>query len=168
VREGARIGANCTLGLSVFVDSGATVGDNCKLENRVSVFRGVTLEDGVFVGPHATFTNDMRPRAIHKDGSQVTLEDWSPAETLVKHGASIGAGAVILPGVTIGHWALVGAGAIVTRDVPDQGVVVGNPARLAGYVCKCGHKLTPRDGTWSCESCGESYDLPSIENEGAT
>jgi acetyltransferase-like isoleucine patch superfamily enzyme len=167
VRAGARIGENCILGLSVYVDSGATVGDNCKLENRVSVFRGVTLEDGVFVGPHATFTNDKRPRAIHTDGSQVTLEDWSPAETLVKYGASIGAGAVILPGVTIGRWALVGAGAVVTRDVPDQGVVLGNPARLAGYVCKCGQKLTPLDGIWTCASCGDSYDLPNIENEGA-
>ena len=122
----------------------------------------MTLEDGVFVGPHATFTNDRLPRAIHLDGSLVTLEDWSPAETLVKYGASIGAGAVILPGITIGRWAMIGAGAVVTRDVPDHAIVLGNPARLTGYVCKCGRPLDHSDAGWFCPVCKMAYDLPPL------
>ena len=166
VRSGARIGDNCVLGLNVYVDFGAVVGNNCKLENRVSVFRGVTLEDGVFVGPHATFTNDKLPRAIHTDGSLVTLEDWTPAPTLVKYGASIGAGAVVLPGLTIGRWAMIGAGAIVTHDVPDHAIVLGAPARLVGYVCKCGQRLQRAEAGWVCPACSEAYLLPDID--GAT
>jgi len=163
VRSGARVGSDCTLGLNVYVDTGATVGNNCKLENRVSVFRGVTLEDGVFVGPHATFTNDRYPRAIKPDGTLVSEDDWAPIETLVKYGATIGAGAVILPGLTVGRWAMVAAGALLTRNVPDHGLVMGHPAALTGYVCRCGRPLEERDGVWCCDTCHETYRLPPIE-----
>jgi UDP-2-acetamido-3-amino-2,3-dideoxy-glucuronate N-acetyltransferase len=162
VRAGATIGANCILGYGVFVDSGVMVGDNVKLQNRVSVYRGVTIEDGVFVGPHVAFTNDKYPRAIKPDGSPATDDDWSISPTLVKQGASIGAAAVVLPGVTIGRWATAGAGAVLSRDVPDHGLVTGNPARLVGYVCRCGRRLHPGDSGWRCDHCAEAYDLPPL------
>jgi acetyltransferase-like isoleucine patch superfamily enzyme len=162
VRSGASIGANCILGYGVYVDVGVTIGDACKLQNRVSVYHGVTIEDGVFVGPHVAFTNDKRPRAIRADGAPSMDDDWTVSPTLVRHGASIGAGAVILPGITIGEWAMVGAGAVVTRDVPDHGLVTGNPARQTGYVCRCGQGIQSSSGSWICARCGLTYNLPPI------
>jgi acetyltransferase-like isoleucine patch superfamily enzyme len=112
----------------------------------------------VFVGPGAIFTNDKKPRAINPDGSLKGNDDWIVGKTLVRYGASVGAGAIILPGITIGAFALVGAGAVVTRDVPDYALVVGNPARQVGYVCKCAEKLvTDGDGQFHCVVCGEKY-----------
>lgn len=145
VRAGAVIGEDCNLGYGVYVDAGVIIGNHVKLQNRVSVYRGVTLEDGVFVGPHVTFTNDKHPRSITPDGQPVSEEDWQPERTLVRYGASIGAGAVVLPGVTIGRWAMVGANALVTKDVPDHGIVTGSPGRLMGYACACGrvYELPP-------------------------
>lgn len=166
VRTGAIVGDDCNLGHSVFIDSGAVVGNNVKLQNRVSIYRGVTLEDGVFVGPHATFTNDKHPRSITPEGAQISEEDWTPVATLVKHGASIGAGVVVLPGVTIGRWAMVGAGALVTQDIPDYGLVFGSPARLTGYACRCGQTLVEDEDTWRCPTCKETYDLAPIAREG--
>jgi len=168
VRERARIGQNCILSKSVYVDFDVQIGDCCKLQNGAYVYHGATLEDGVFVGPGAILTNDRLPRAINPDGSLKTDADWEVAPIHVKRGASLGAGSVILPGVTVGEFALVGAGAVVTRSVPDHGLVVGNPARLVGYVCRCGRPLTPagRDGAreqFRCEPCGEVYRLPPIE-----
>ena len=163
VRSGAVVGDNCTLGHSVYVDSGVHIGNNCKLENRVSVFRGVTIEDGVFVGPHVTFTNDKYPRAIHPGGSVMTYEDWTVVETLVEYGASIGAGAVVLPGLRVGRWSMIAAGAVVTRDVPAHGLMVGHPAVLAGYACKCGQALEQRGDGWCCPNCGETYMLPPLD-----
>ena len=162
IREGAVIGENCILGYGVYVDAGVRIGSNCKLQNRVSVYHGVTIEDGVFVGPHATFTNDKFPRAIRPDGTRSTEGDWTVGPTFVQTGASIGAGAVILPGVTIGWWAMVGAGAVVTRDVPDHGLVTGNPAFLAGYVCQCGNAMQDTGYNWRCTSCGREHELPSL------
>jgi acetyltransferase-like isoleucine patch superfamily enzyme len=163
VRAGAVIGENCNIGHSVYIDSGAVIGNRVKLQNRVSIYRGVTLEDGVFVGPHVTFTNDKHPRAILADGSLIAEEDWTPVETRVCYGASIGAGAVILPGVVIGRWAMVGAGALVTRDVPDHGLAVGSPAHVTGYACRCGRPLVLRDMVWRCNVCVEDYDLPPLQ-----
>lgn len=163
IRSGAVIGDNCNLGLGVFVDSGAVIGNDVKLQNRVSVYRGVTLEDGTFVGPHATFTNDKYPRSITPDGSPISEEDWQPLTTLVKYGASIGASATILGGVSIGRWAMVAASALVREDVPDHGMVAGVPARLIGYVCACGHPLQPRDGRWCCQECGAAYELSELK-----
>lgn len=145
IREGSVIGRNCILGKGVYVDSGVRIGDNVKIQNGVSLYRGVTLEDGVLCGPHCVFTNDLRPRAINPDGSLKTAEDWLVSETLVRYGAAIGANATIVCGVTIGRWAMIGAGAVVTRDVPDYGLVYGNPARLRGFVCPCGEKLLKPD-----------------------
>ena len=141
VREGARLGDNCVLGKGVYIDSGVQVGKNCKFQNRVSVFHGVTIEDGVFCGPHVCFTNDLQPRAVNPDGSLKSDADWVEAKTLVREGAAIGANSTIVAGIVIGKWAMVGSGAVVTHDVPDYGLVYGNPARLHGYVGANGQKL---------------------------
>jgi len=156
VREGAVLGTNCILGKGAYVDFDVQIGDNVKIQNRASVYHGVTLESGVFVGPHVVFTNDKMPRAVNPDGSLKSEDDWELGRILVKEGASIGAGAIVVTGITIGRFAMVGAGAVVTRDVPDYGLVYGNPARLVGYVCACGHKLNeaPGTGTRRCPVCG--------------
>ena len=159
VREGAVIGSNCILGKGVYIDFGVQIGDNVKIQNRASVYHGVTLESGVFVGPHVIFTNDKRPRAVNPDGSPKSDTDWELGLILVREGASLGAGSIIVTGVTIGRYAMVGAGAVVTRDVPDQGLVYGNPARLVGYVCLCGTKLDRREGVWVCPQCERDFDF---------
>jgi UDP-2-acetamido-3-amino-2,3-dideoxy-glucuronate N-acetyltransferase len=161
VREGARIGAGCVIGKNVYVDTGVVLGDRVKVGNNVSLFHGVTVEDGVFVGPHVCFTNDRIPRAINGDGSIKTDGDWEVTPTLVRHGAAIGANSTILPGVTVGRWAMVGSGSVVTRDVGDHELVVGNPARRVAAVCACGEPL--RDGPdgapfeGACPRCGTPF-----------
>jgi acetyltransferase-like isoleucine patch superfamily enzyme len=157
VRAGAVVGSECVLGKDVYIDAGVHVGDRAKIQNGVSVFAGVTIERGVFCGPHAVFTNDLHPRAITPDGELQGAADWEIAETLVREGASIGANSTIVCGITIGRWAAIGAGSVVTRDVPDHGLVYGNPARLRGHVCMCGARLAdaPLDpGTYRCPACG--------------
>jgi len=141
IRPGVRIGKNCILGKGVYVDADVSIGDNVKIQNYVSVYHGVVLDDGVFVGPHVCFTNDMRPRAINVDGSIKDADDWVLSETRVRKGAALGANSTIRCGITIGVWAMVGSGSVVTRDVPDYGLVFGNPARLRGFVCPCGAQL---------------------------
>ncbi len=138
IREDATIGENCIIGKNVYIDFGVKIGSNVKIQNNASVYHGVTLEDGVFVGPHVCFTNDKLPRAINEDGSLKKESDWKVEQSLVKKGASIGAGAVILPGITIGEFAMVGAGAVVTKDVPDYSLAFGNPALVVGTVTKKG------------------------------
>lgn len=142
VREGACIGEHCILGQGVYVDAQAKIGSYVKIQNYASIFMGVTLEDGVFVGPHVCFTNDRFPRAITRDGKLKGETDWTITPTLVRYGASLGAGAIIRCGITLGSFALVGAGAVVTRDVPAHTLVIGNPARPCGYVCYCARPLS--------------------------
>lgn len=134
IRRGARIGKECIIGRGVFIDEGVPIGDRTKIQNYVSVYHGVTVEDGVFIGPHAVFTNDKLPRAINADGTLKSDDDWVVVPTLVRTGASIGANSVLVCGITVGRWAMIGSGSVVTHDVPDYGLVVGNPARLIGYV----------------------------------
>ena len=134
VREHAQIGETCNIGKGAYIDAHVHIGSNVKIQNNVSLFEGVTLEDGVFVGPHVCFTNDMLPRAITPEGKLKSIDDWEITPTLVKYGASIGAGSIIICGLTIGEFALIGAGAVVTRDVPENALVFGNPARQHGYV----------------------------------
>ena len=148
VLAGASVGRNCNLGDHAFVENGVTIGDECVIKNGVSIWTGVTLEDRVFVGPNAAFTNDLVPRA------RIRREAFD--QTLVKEGASIGANATLVCPLVVGRYALVGAGAVVTRDVPDFGLVVGNPARLVGYVCRCGERLVFTEGQAGC-SCGRTY-----------
>jgi UDP-2-acetamido-3-amino-2,3-dideoxy-glucuronate N-acetyltransferase len=158
VREGVRIGDNCIVGKGAYIDIGVTIGRNCKIQNGVSVYHGATVEDGVFLGPGAILTNDKLPRAINRDESLKRDTDWEVSPILIRRGSSIGAMAVILPGVTVGEFALVGAGSLVSRDVPAHGLVYGNPARLHGYVCCCGQQLAEvGGGQWHCGDCDETY-----------
>lgn len=153
VREGAQIGRNCIIGKGVYIDAGVIIGDNVKIQNYVSVYHGVILEDGVFVGPHVCFTNDMRPRAINPDGSLKAADDWALSKTIIKKGSALGANATIRCGITIGEWSMVGSGSVVTRDIPNYGLVRGNPARLVGYVCPCGEKLIQKEGSKNVMQC---------------
>jgi acetyltransferase-like isoleucine patch superfamily enzyme len=160
VRERARIGAGCVIGKNVYVDVDVVVGDNCKIQNNASLYHGLTLEDGVFIGPHVCFTNDRMPRAINVEGGLKTDADWEVTPILVRCGAAIGANSTILPGVTIGRWAMVGAGSVVTDDVADLELVVGNPARRHSSVCRCGAPLPDEDGAryrGACPRCGEPF-----------
>jgi len=134
VRENAKIGENCNIGKGVYIDFDVKIGNNCKIQNYVSIYCGVAVEDDVFIGPSVTFTNDLYPRAF-------IWNDEKVVSTLVKKGASIGANATIICGITIGKYAIIGAGSVVTKDVPNHGLVYGNPAELKGFVCECGRKL---------------------------
>ena len=145
IRERARLGRGCIVAKNVYIDFEVSIGDNVKIQNNASLYHGLTIEDGVFVGPHAIFTNDMVPRAVNPDGTLKGASDWQVGETRVRRGASIGAGAIIVTGVTVGRWALCGAGAVVTRDVPDHAVVVGSPARIIGYVSAGGVRCATQE-----------------------
>jgi UDP-2-acetamido-3-amino-2,3-dideoxy-glucuronate N-acetyltransferase len=133
IRTGAVLGRDCNIGANVFIDAHVQIGDRVKIQNNVSVYEGVQLDDGAFVGPAAVFTNDLNPRATG---------DWVLTPTHVEAGASIGANATIVCGNTLGQHCLVGAGAVVTRPVPAHQLVLGNPARPAGWVCVCGEVVS--------------------------
>ncbi len=147
VLKGSRIGENCNIGQNVVIGPDVTIGKRCKIQNNVSVYKGVTLEDGVFCGPSMVFTNIYNPRAEISKMDQVR-------PTLVKTGATLGANATVVCGITIGQYAFVGAGATVNRDVPDHALVVGNPARRIGWACRCGVRL---EGDLQCAACGTRY-----------
>ncbi len=164
VREHAQIGEQCNIGKGVYIEAHVRIGSRVKIQNHVSIFEGVTLEDGVFIGPHVCFTNDLFPRAITPEGSLKSADDWEITPTLVRYGASIGAGVVVVCGVTIGEFALVGAGAVVTKDVPAHALDFGNPARQHGYVCRCARRLATeqqQDGTLvgHCTFCNHMYQF---------
>jgi UDP-2-acetamido-3-amino-2,3-dideoxy-glucuronate N-acetyltransferase len=150
VLPGAVIGARCNLGQNVVVMPGTRIGDNVKIQNNVSIYEGVTLEDDVFCGPSCVFTNVINPRShVPRRG------EYQP--TFVRQGASIGANATVLCGVTIGRYALIGAGAVIARDVPEYAVMAGVPARRIGWVCQCGVRLALSGGAASCTACGTAY-----------
>ena len=134
IREGAFIGKNCVISKGVYVDKNVSIGNNTKIQNYVSVFDGVTLEEDVFIGPHVCFTNDKTPRSVGVEGKTLDEDLWVLTKTLVKRGASIGANSTILSNITIGKHSMIGAGSVVTKNVPDYALVVGNPAKLVGTV----------------------------------
>lgn len=155
IMSGCQIGRNCNIGQNVFIAPGVVLGNNVKVQNNVSLYTGVTCEDDVFLGPSMVFTNVINPRAFIE-----RKDEFKP--TLIKKGATIGANATIVCGHTIGRYALVGAGSVVTRDVPDNALMVGCPARQIGWICRCGVRLVVRNNRAACEGCGQLY----IEEKG--
>jgi UDP-2-acetamido-3-amino-2,3-dideoxy-glucuronate N-acetyltransferase len=167
VMQNVSIGANCNIGEHCFIESGATVGNNVTIKNGNMIWEGVHLEDGVFVGPQVILTNDLYPRSPRLSQATKRYADrrWL-APTFIKQGASLGAGAVILAGISIGEFCMVGAGSTVTRSLPPYALVVGSPARLRGWVCQCGQPLEFSSDAATCAECqleftktGESVEV---------
>lgn len=147
VMNGASIGSDCILGQNVYVGSRAIVGNHCKIQNNVSIYDSVILEDNVFCGPSSVFTNVINPRSFIERKDEYK-------QTLVMYGASIGANATIICGVTLGRFCFVGAGSIVSRDIPNHALVYGSPAKIRSWVCECGQKI---DSKLVCQECGKKY-----------
>lgn len=170
VRGGTKMGKNCIISEGVFIDTETEMGDNCKVQNHAIIYHKAILANGVFIGPNVCFTNDREPRAINPDGSLKGTDDWEVSTIKIGEGSAIGGHSVIVPGVTIGAWAMAGSGSVITKDVPDFALVYGNPARIHGFVCKCGKKLENIESeagdsvVLKCE-CGEKVEIPKKDWE---
>ena len=156
IREGSVIGKNCTIGKDVYVDKGVVIGDNVKIQNGVSLYDGLIVGNDVFIGPHSVFTNDLHPRAFKKD--------WEKTETILRNGCSIGANSTIICGNVIGAYSMVAAGAVVSQDVAPFSMVMGNPARIIGMICKEAHKMEKVNKVneklkFYCKTCDEEISL---------
>ena len=150
VMRDTKLGRKCSLGQNVFVAKGVVIGSNVKIQNNVSIYEGVELQDDVFCGPSVVFTNVINPRS-----EIVRKDEYRP--TLIHRGATLGANCTVLCGHTVGAYAFVGAGAVVTKDVPGYALVLGNPARQVGWMCRCGTRLLGRGAAFTCASCGAAY-----------
>ncbi|MDR7301857.1 acyltransferase [Haloactinomyces albus] len=157
VRNDAELGENCIVGRGAYVGTGVRIGDNCKIQNHALVYEPAELATGVFIGPAVVLTNDTYPRAINPDGTLKSASDWEAVGVSIAEGASIGARAVCVAPVRIGMWATVAAGAVVTKDVPDFGLVAGVPARRVGWVGKAGAPLREEGQHWVCPLTGHTY-----------
>jgi UDP-2-acetamido-3-amino-2,3-dideoxy-glucuronate N-acetyltransferase len=158
IRENARVGRGCIVGRGAYIGPGVVVGDNVKLQNYALVYEPARLEDSVFIGPAAVLTNDLYPRATDVTGRLKRHDDWEARGVVVREGASLGARAVVVAGVTIGRWAMVAAGAVVTKNVPDYALVAGVPARSIGWVGRAGARLVAdADARWRCPQSGDLY-----------
>ncbi len=142
VMKGAEIGSGCNVGEHCFIENEVKIGNDVTVKNGISIWDGIIIEDKVFLGPHMVFTNDLKPRS--------KAHDYKQLRTLVKEGATIGANATIIGGITIGRYSMTGAGSVVTKDIPDHALVFGNPAKFKGWVCVCGEKLPETVGTAEC------------------
>ncbi len=158
VMQGASIGQECNIGEHCFVEAGAKVGDRVTIKNGNMLWEGIVIEDGAFIGPSVSFTNDRYPRSprLEQARARYRQHDWL-VSTRVEQGASLGAGSVVVPGVTIGKFAMVGAGSVVTRDIPPHALVIGNPARIRAWVCECGKPLRFEAEQARCQACGRSF-----------
>jgi UDP-2-acetamido-3-amino-2,3-dideoxy-glucuronate N-acetyltransferase len=156
----ARVGEDCIVGSGVYIDREVVIGNKVKIQTGAQLYHGCEIEDGVFVGPSACVTNDRYPRSITPDGRLRTDTDWTLGKTRVRYGASLGAGSILIAGISVGRFALIAAGAVVTTNVPDHGLIAGSPGRLVGYVCRCGVPLRRPEGdsaAWNCPDCIDSY-----------
>jgi UDP-2-acetamido-3-amino-2,3-dideoxy-glucuronate N-acetyltransferase len=147
----AKIGNYCNINAFCFIENDVEIGNNVTIKCGVSIWDGVTLEDNVHIGPYVTFTNDLYPRSKH---------NFKLIRTIIKKGASIGANSTLIPGISVGDYAMIGAGSVITKNVPNNALWVGNPARHVGYVCNCGLRL---DDSLQCKECGSDY---RIDNRG--
>jgi UDP-2-acetamido-3-amino-2,3-dideoxy-glucuronate N-acetyltransferase len=147
VLPAAEIGNNCNINAHCFIENDVVIGNNVTVKCGVFVWDGITIEDDAHIGPNVTFTNDIYPRSKH---------DFNLARTIVKKGASLGANSTIIAGITVGEYALIGAGSVVTKNVPNNTLWLGNPARQSAYVCNCGHKL---DEALHCKECNSDYTI---------
>lgn len=158
IRENAKLGEHNIIGRGAYIGAGVELGDNCKIQNYALIYEPAHLGHGVFIGPAAVLTNDEYPRAINPDGTLKSGKDWEAVGVTIGDGASIGANSTCIAPLQIGKWALIGSGAVVTRDVPDFALVVGNPARRIGWVGKTGHRLIPAgENMWACPDTGAKF-----------
>jgi UDP-2-acetamido-3-amino-2,3-dideoxy-glucuronate N-acetyltransferase len=154
VRSGSIIGEDCVIGKDVYIDTGVVIGNRVKIQNGVSIYSGCTVEDDVFLGPSCVTTNDLTPRSF--------IPDYKKLPTLFRKGCSVGAGAVIVCGNTLGEYCMVGAGSVVTHHVPPYCLVMGNPAKIVGVVCKNGHAQSIESAKALCSICGDPIVLQAI------
>lgn len=152
IMDDTEIGKECNVGQGVFIESGVVIGDNVTIKNNISLYNGVVCEDNVFLGPNCVFTNVTNPRSFISKKNEFK-------QTIVRRGATIGANATIVCGHEIGQYSMIGAGTVVTKDVPDYALFVGNPGRKVAYVCRCGEKLIPIDGHYYCDKCKLEYEM---------
>ncbi len=170
IRENATLGKNCVVSKNVYIDFDVRIGDSCKIQNNCSIYHGATLGNGVFLGPHCIITNDRFPRAVNPDGTVKSASEWTVSKTRVEDGAALGAGTILVCGITVGKWAMAGSGSVVTKNVPPYALVAGNPARVIGFVCACGHKLAldRKDATaahMNCPACATKITIPMKDYE---
>ena len=152
IRNNASIGDNCIISKDVFIDHSVQIGSGCKIQNSVSIYNGVHIGDDVFVGPHTSFTNDKVPRAFNVN--------WKITPTFISKGVSLGANSTIVCGVTLGEYCMVAAGSVVTKDIPSYALVMGNPAKVVAYICKCGTRLNEQN---KCSACSRLFDINLTE-----
>lgn len=150
--DGCQVGEKCNIGQNVFIENDVVVGNRVTIKNNISLYSGIKCEDDVFLGPNCVFTNVINPRSFISRKNEFKC-------TFIKRGATIGANATIVCGNVIGSYSMVGAGAVVTKNVPDYSLVTGNPARLIGFVCKCGSKLQKKGNYYSCVECSKKYEV---------
>ena len=160
IRENAKVGKNSIIGSYAYIDANVQIGNDCKIQNRALIYDPAIIHDGVFIGPGAILTNDKNPRSTSVSGGVKSVKDWDKVGVEILQGASIGSGSICVAPVRVGKWALVGAGAVVTKDVKDYALVVGNPARQVGWVGRAGKQLETVDGQhFKCPVFDTEYQI---------
>lgn len=163
VREKVVIGSSCVVGRNVYIGPGVVIGNNCKIQNNSLIYNPASIQNGVFIGPSVILTNDRHPRSVNPDGSIKSQNDWKIVGIEIQEGASIGAGSICVAPARIGRWAFIGAGSLVTKDVPNFALMVGNPAKQIGWVSKTGKRLVEKGEFFICPDTEEVFKLENQE-----